>query len=248
MNKKGFFIALIAVSVGVILLAGRQGPSSNEAIAKSEPVETAATKVDSAENSTPIVKLKPKLDHDALSDAPLDSDYVMGSDDAPITLIEYASLSCPHCAKFHTKTLPKLKKEYIETGKLRYILRQFPLNESAMAGAMLVHCVGEKIGADRYYQFNDVLFSAQNKWAFDANFRESLKVFAEVGGVSAAQFDSCLNDGAREKRILVSRKEGTGELKVTGTPFIFLNGHPHGGNKSFKAVKKEIDYLLRNGG
>ena len=235
MNKKSAIMLVIVVGLIGAIIA-----SQSELKAMGTP----QTKTAAAPTPGKAVTLAPIVDHSALDDAPLDGDYVMGSEDAPITLVEYASLSCPHCAKFHKETLPKLKEHYIDTGKLRYILRQFPLNESAMSGAMLVHCVGESGGAERYYQFNNVLFSAQKKWAFDANHQKSLQTFAEVGGVSAGHFAQCLDDIEREKVILLTRKTASDELGVDATPYIFLNGHPHKGNKTFKAVKAEIDTLL----
>lgn len=236
MNKKA--VVMLVVVVGLI---GALVVSQSELKAMDVPKDQVAqeTLAPSA-----MVTLPPAIEHSDLEDAPLDTDYVMGSADAPVTLVEYASLSCPHCAKFHTSVLPQLKTHYIDSGKLKYILRQFPLNESAMSGAMLVHCVGESGGAARYYQFNSVLFDAQKKWAFDADHKRSLKTFAEVGGVSGPQFEQCLKDMKHETKILKLRKTAGEELGVDGTPYIFLNGHPHKGNKSFEEVRAEIDTLL----
>src|SRR3954468_7537936 len=98
----------------------------------------------------------------------------MGKPSAPIVMVEYASLSCPHCAHFSNTVLPELEKHYIETGKLRYVLRQFPLNEPALKGAVLLDCVGEQ-SKDKYFIFSKVLFDAQDKWAFDGNYMSGLE-------------------------------------------------------------------------
>lgn len=246
MNKK----SIIVLALVIIVIAGVIGTQSavNANSAQTLSPETSAgteaeADMDDAASVEEVV-LADKIDHEVLNNAPLPTDFVMGDVNAPVTLVEYASLSCPHCAEFHEKVLPKLKKNYIETGKLKYILRQFPLNEPAMMGAMLVQCAGEEGGADRYYQFNNVLFGAQNKWAFDANFKDYLRTFAEVGGMSGEEFETCLADKKREKFLLETRQVAGEHLAIDGTPYIILNGHPHKGNRAFNAIKPEIEYLL----
>lgn len=233
-NKRNVIgIAVLCIAIAAIFLAGKPAAQSPDAPSKSQSTSDTNT------------KLTPKLDASLIDNAPVSGDFMLGKEEAPVTLIEYASMSCPHCAHFHNKVLPQLTKEYIETGKLRYILRQFPLNEPAFAGAMLVTCAGEAGGTARYYTFARVLFDAQNKWAFDKNFKESLKTFAEVGGINGKTFDTCMNDTKLETRILQARKDASEQLQIDSTPYIFLNGHPHKGDKSFKTVKAEIDALLR---
>ncbi len=237
-NKRAALgIAALVLALAAVFLAGKPAAESPE-----KPTEKLSEPADAKGN----VKLEPALDSKLLSDAPLATDFVMGDKNAPVTLIEYASLSCPHCAHFHSDVLPGLDKAYISKGKLRYILRQFPLNEPAFAGAMLVTCVGEEGGADRYYTFSRVLFDGQKKWAFDADFKASLKTFAEVGGVSGEAFEACLTDSKREKMLLEARKEAGESLKIDSTPYLFLNGHPHKGGKTLQEMKQEIDYLLSN--
>jgi protein-disulfide isomerase len=237
-NKRATLaIASLILALAAVFLAGKPAAESPNTEA---PAETLSEPADAKSS----VKLEPALDSKLLSDAPLATDFMMGDKNAPVTLIEYASLSCPHCAHFHNDVLPGLDKQYISKGKLRYILRQFPLNEPAFAGAMLVTCVGEEGGADRYYTFSRVLFDGQKKWAFDADFKASLKTFAEVGGVSAEKFEACLTDSKREKMLLEARKEAGESLKIDSTPYLFLNGHPHKGGKTLKEMKQEIDYLL----
>jgi protein-disulfide isomerase len=244
-NKRAALgIAALLLALAAVFLAGKpaaESPDTELADSIPEPEGKPNAKSNGA------VKLEPKVESKLLSNAPLATDFMMGDKNAPVTLIEYASLSCPHCAHFHNDVLPTLTKDYIEKGKLRYILRQFPLNEPAFAGAMLVTCVGEESGADRYYTFNRVLFDGQNKWAFDKDFKASLKTFAEVGGVSDKTFEACLTDSKRETRLLQSRKDAGEKLKIDSTPYLFLNGHPHKGGKSLKEIKQEIDHLLSNG-
>lgn len=176
-------------------------------------------------------------------DAPLKSDYAMGSEKAPVVMVEYASLSCPHCAHFSSGVLPELQKKYIETGKLRYVLRQFPLNEPALKGAMLVECVGEQ-STEKYFLFSKVLFDAQNKWAFDGNFLSGLENIAMVGGLNREQFQGCINNTDREVRILNAKKLAVDELKIPHTPYIFIAGEVYSGNLSAEDVSAFIDAKL----
>lgn len=147
-------------------------------------------------------------------------DVVIGDADAPITVVEYSSLSCPHCAAFHTKVYPEFKEKYIETGKVKYTNRQMSLNEPALKAGMLVHCVGP----ERTEKFTKVLFELQDSWAFDNGFLESLKQIAKVGGFSEEEFDACMGNKEVEEAVLKSRKIGMEKLNVTSTPTFFING------------------------
>ncbi len=178
-----------------------------------------------------------------VKDAPLPSDLVMGKTTAPIVMVEYASLSCPHCAHFSSAVMPELEKKYIETGKLKYILRQFPLNEPALKGAMLLDCVGEQ-DKDRYYVFARVLFDAQSKWAFDGDFMSGLETIANVGGVNKEQFRSCVNNTEREMKVLEAKKKASEELDIPHTPYFFIGGEVYNGDRTFEAVSKFIDSKL----
>lgn len=178
-----------------------------------------------------------------IANAPLRSDYVMGADSAPLVMVEYASLTCPHCAHFSNAVLPELEKRYIETGKMRYVLRPFPLNEPALKAAMLVDCVGEQ-SQSRYYTFSRVLFDAQNKWAFDGNFMAGLETIANVGGLSKEEFMNCMSNTDREMRVLKIKKEASDELKVPHTPYIFIGGEVYGGERTVDAMSKFIDAKL----
>ncbi|MDE3036901.1 MAG: DsbA family protein [Pseudomonadota bacterium] len=178
-----------------------------------------------------------------VKDAPLPGDFVMGSKTAPLVMIEYASLSCPHCAHFSNTTLPLLIKKYVNTGKMRYVMRPFPLNEPALKGAVLLQCVGEQ-DSRRYYAFAKVLFDAQNKWAFDANYLANLQTIAEVGGVSKAQFDHCMGNTDMEVKVLKVKKLANDELRVPHTPYIFIGGQVYDGSRDIVPMSLFIDKKL----
>ncbi len=178
-----------------------------------------------------------------ITDAPLPGDYVMGSDKAPLIMVEYASFTCPHCAHFSNAVLPELEKKYIETGKMRYILRHFPLNEPALKASMLAECVGET-SHRKYYVFSKVMFDAQAKWAFDGNYMAGLETIANVGGLSKQQFMECVSNTDREMRVLQVKKAAGDELKIPHTPYFFIGGEVYGGEKTVPAMSQFIDAKL----
>jgi len=178
-----------------------------------------------------------------ISGAPLNTDFVMGDDKAKLIMVEYASLTCPHCAHFSNTVLPELEKKYIETGKMRYILRHFPINDAALKASMLTECVGEQ-SHSRYYIFSRVLFDAQNKWAFDGNYMAGLETIANVGGLSKEEFMSCLSNTDREMRVLQIKKNANDELKVPHTPYIFIGGEVYAGERTVPAISQFIDAKL----
>lgn len=178
-----------------------------------------------------------------ITKAPLKTDYVLGNRKAPIKLVEYASLSCPHCAHFSKTVLPEIEKKYIKTGKLAYILRQFPLNEPALRATMLVNCVGES-SEEKYFTFSRVLFDAQNRWAFDGNYMTGLETIATVGGLTRQQFKNCTDDKDREIAVLENKKLSNDELKVPYTPYIIIDGAVYKGDMTPEAVSQFIDAKL----
>lgn len=162
------------------------------------------------------------LEADALK-TKIPGDHVLGKDNAKITLIEYASLSCAHCASFHANVLPTIQKEYIDTGKVRLIFRDFPLNAPALAGAQLAHCAGKQSDA-KYFATVKQLFAEQKNWAFDEGFKAKLSGIAKGLGIDAKTFESCLADKQLETKILTSRMDGSNKLHVESTPTFFING------------------------
>lgn len=175
--------------------------------------------------------------------APLETDFVLGDAKAPLVMIEYASMTCPHCAHFATTVMPLIQKKYIDTGKVKYILRQFPLNEPALKAAMLLYCVGEQ-NSDKYYTFAKVLFDAQSKWAFDSNYMSGLETIATVGGLSKDQFNNCTVNTQREMAALKKKKEAADELKIPHTPFIYIGGEAFEGERSPEVMFPFMDKKL----
>lgn len=158
-------------------------------------------------------------------------DLFLGQADAPNTIVEYASMTCPHCAQFHTAVLPELKEKYIDTGQVRLILREFPLDGLAMAAIMLARCAGP----DRYYPMVDALFETQKTWAMPgADGKEKLLVIAKQAGFSKEKFDQCLADKELFEKIVETRKIAHEKFGVDSTPSFFVNGKRLTGEHQFK--------------
>ncbi len=147
-------------------------------------------------------------------------DRILGNPDAPITIVEYASLTCPHCAHFANEVLPELKKKWIDTGKAKLVLRDFPLDEPALRAAMIARCAPR----ERFYAYVDTLFAAQEKWVMAKDYREALARLVKIGGMSKDEFDNCLNNTALENKIVEERLVASKELDVNSTPTFFING------------------------
>ena len=167
-------------------------------------------------------------------------DLAVGDPDAPVTVIEFLSLTCPSCERFHKNVYKQLKTAYVDTGKVRFVARDFPLNAPAFQAAVLAHCAGR----DRYFTFIDVLFQTFDDWASSRDYTDMLAQIGELGGVSRDRFEECLNDKALENTIFQSIVDGQAEYDVSGTPTLVVNGEKYDGKMTFDALSKHIDRLL----
>lgn len=170
------------------------------------------------------------------------SDIVLGDPDAPVTVIEYASMTCPHCAKFHADTLPKLKTKYIDTGKVKYIMRAFPLDNLAAAAFMLARCVDE----DKYYAFIDLLFEKQSQWAQSDEPVKELRQISKVAGFTEERFKQCLSDQAALDYIQTVRNTGDQKYDIRATPTLIINGQKLEGAQPIEKLEAVIDPLLKD--
>ena len=168
-------------------------------------------------------------------------DEVMGDDKAPVTIIEYASMTCPHCANFAINTFPQLKEKYIDTGKVRYILREFPFDPSAEAGFMLARCA-----KDNYFPMVDVLFKQQANWVGVSNTKDALLQISKLAGFTQESFEACLTDQKLLDDVRSVQKRGASEFKVDSTPTFFVNGTKLKGGASYDDFKKLIDPNLKS--
>jgi protein-disulfide isomerase len=166
-------------------------------------------------------------------------DRVLGSPDAPITIVEYASLTCPHCAHFANEVLPEIKKQWIDTGKAKLVLRDFPLDEPALRAAMIAHCAPP----ERFYAFVETFFASQDKWAAGRDYRDGLARLAKLGGMGKDEFDACLKSTTLENRIVEQRLIASKELDVNSTPTFFVNGSKFTGAPTAEEFGKLLSSL-----
>jgi protein-disulfide isomerase len=165
----------------------------------------------------------------------------LGSAEAPATLIEYASMTCSHCANFAVKVFPTLKSKYIDAGKVRYILREFPLDPLAAAGFMLARCAG-----DKYYEVIEALFQTQQKWAFVRDPLPQLLAVARQLGFTQQSFDECLANQKVLDGIDWVRQRAAEKFGVNSTPTFFINGMIHRGEMTLEETEKQLQPYLKS--
>ena len=167
-------------------------------------------------------------------------DFSLGKDIAPVTVIEYSSLTCPHCAQFHQAAFPVLKSEFIDTGKVRFVFRDFPLDQVALSGSMVARCAGR----NKFFAFIDTLFAQQTGWANDPNPLEALSRIARLGGLSQANFKKCLKDKKIADKIIKQRMNGDKIFAINSTPTIIINGRKFSGGLSVEQLRALLNKLL----
>ncbi|MEH0071558.1 DsbA family protein [Pannonibacter sp. Pt2-lr] len=168
---------------------------------------------------------------------------VIGNEDAPVTIIEYASLTCGHCANFHKNTLPELKKQYIDTGKAKMIMREFPLDPVASGGFMLARCAPK----DKYFDVLSAMFADQRSWAFTQDPYNSMLNFSKQLGFTQESFEACLGNQQLLDGITAVQERASKEFGVNSTPTFFVNGERIVGASSFDEFSKVIEVSLSSG-
>jgi protein-disulfide isomerase len=208
-------------------------------------IETAAddAKVNIAEitsETTETIIVQNKISWEAREE---NGALVIGSPDAPVTIMEYSSLSCPHCATFHKDTLPTLKKDYIDQGQVKFVFNDFPLNKPALAGSLLLKCVPIE---DRY-NFMELLFEQQSAWAFESDYVTKLKQYAALLGVSGDKAEECMNNELSERVMFIKVKEAADKFEISSTPsFVILpTEETLTGAQSYSEISKRIEAILK---
>ena len=167
-------------------------------------------------------------------------DNFLGNANAKVVVIEYASLSCPHCARFNADVFPQVKTNYIDKGLVKWVYRDYPLNNPAYLAAVLAHCASPM----RYFGLVDKLFRNQDFWAAADNPPQALKQFALSEGIDEKTYDACLNDQALKDKIISRLKEASDKYKVDATPSFLIQGSLHSGEISYDDLKKLLDAAL----
>ena len=171
-----------------------------------------------------------------------EKDFVIGDENAPITIIEYASLSCSHCADFHVNTLPELIKEFVGTGKAKIVFRDFPFNYPALLGSMVLRCVPDNIR----YQYSNALYQLQSKWVVreNAKTKQELYKIMQSGGMTKENFNNCIENTELENEILKEVMNAQSEFNIKSTPSFIINGILLEGNKPIKEFRQIINKIL----
>ena len=170
----------------------------------------------------------------SLAEPPAIGERTLGKPDAPVTIVEYASATCPHCASFHADTFPTLKTEFIDTGKVRFVFREFPFDDLALAAFMLARCAPE----DRYFPLIDVIFEQQDVWTQSP--REELLKIARMAGFTPETFEQCLKNEEIAKGIQDIRAKANEQYGVSSTPTFFVNGEVIEGNQPIEKFREAI--------
>ena len=173
----------------------------------------------------------------------LENLIVLGTDDAPVKIKIFSSLTCPHCASFHINVLPKINKNYVKSGKVQLIFIDFPLDQVAFNASKLLHCLEQK----NQITFLDDIYEKQSEWTSGSNIDEinnNLKNMVQILGISSTQFDKCLTDEIIEDKILNNRIDGQKKYSINSTPTIIINEKKLKGSVSFKNIQKNIEKLI----
>jgi protein-disulfide isomerase len=209
----------VLTGVGAFLAAGAAGLSLAGAPAFAAKDEVPVDKL-MADNGLPVLEY--------------------GNKDAKVTIVEYASLTCPACANFHTAIFPKLKEKYIDTGKVRLVVREFPFDQFSAAVSMLARCPG----GDKVLPFMSVLFKTQDVWRVQYPV-DKLKEISKQAGITAEGFEKCLNDDELLKKLIKQRDTAADEFGVKGTPTFFINGKKLNGGYGIENFDKVLEPLLK---
>jgi protein-disulfide isomerase len=211
----GGAVAVAAIAAGVYF--GTRPPAPGQ-----PPVAVAATPDKSA-----LLAVQP-------------GDHVLGDPKAPVTMIEYASFTCPHCADFHTRILPEIKKKWIDTGKVKLIYRDFPLDQVAAKAAQIAECSGN----DRYFGVIDLIFRGQPTWAAAADPIAELAKPLRIAGLGDNEIKACLANEAKANEVIADAQGGQA-LGVNSTPTLFINGQMYSGGRSVEELDGVFAKLVK---
>jgi protein-disulfide isomerase len=201
-------VVVIVAAVAAYVTYGGSSRTEAEAPAAATSSQAASTPAatQTAQAGTPL-EIRP-------------DDHVLGKADAPVTIIEYGSFTCPHCAHFNNDTLPRIESEFVEKGQVRLVFREFLRNQVDIAASLLVRCAPQ----ESYFKLVDVLFRSQDSWAFGDKPIDALKQIGRTAGLDPAKVDQCLADQALQQKLIAQTQEAIDQLKVEGTPTFFVNG------------------------
>lgn len=220
------------VAGGILLILGFAVGGCSDA---SEPATTNSANAAVEQAADPVKRIPEK----PLRMVPL-GDMVLGSADAPVTVIEYASMTCSHCADFHRFAFKRLKENYVDTGKIRLVFREFPLDQYALEASVFARCAGD----DRFFDVVDMLFEKQLEWVTASNIGGKLRSYALGEGLGEDEYEACQENEVLLKRLAARRIEGRETYGVSATPSLVINGKLYEGSRRYAHLAAFIDDLL----
>lgn len=232
-SRRNVVSSLVALPVAAVVLSACSDSNTTAEAPKTETPATPAAPAARAPAPQGKVDVAKLMEPSALPEK------WIGNEDAPITIVEYASMTCGHCGTFHRNTLPALKEKYIDTGKARLILREFPFDPRAEAGFMLARCAD-----DKYFAMADVLFKQQDAWVSVENARAALLQIARLAGFSQESFEACLTNQKLLEDVRAVKDRGAKEFGVDSTPTFFINGNKYAGAMSIGEFSAILDGML----
>ena len=248
-NLLGILILLgtgMAIIVSLAFYGAQQQPapvSSSEPPATSTPATPAPAPAPAqTTQSAPAPATPAPAQTQAAVTDPL-ADRILGNPNAPVTILDYSSMTCPHCATFHTETLPKIKEKYIDTGKVKLVFRDFPFDQAALRASMLARCAP----AERYYPLLDVLFKSQAQWSRAADPAKALSQYGKLAGMSQETIDACMANQTLADGVLNIRMTGQNQYRIESTPTFILNDGAAtiSGAQPFEVFAQAIDKLVK---
>lgn len=237
------FLILLAVFSLIVFEKNRNKNSFDESKDLQESTSEISSFVDSQPSFVKQEVIKDYKNEEILQLSK--SDLTIGDKNAPVIFIEYASLSCPHCASFYREAFVKIKEKYIDSKKVLFVFRDFPLNEPALLGATYAKCVAKEFGSEKYFETIKALFKTQDSWAFDGNFIGRLESIASLEGMNGEEFAKCINDKEIQDPILQHRLEVTKKLQITSVPSFFVNGELSAGYVDYVTLERLIEKKLK---
>ena len=238
-NMLPLVVGAVVIGGGAIAIYNATGGKNNPTTRSPPPAVAAQAVVSPAAAGTPVEAPKPAATFAKIDIA--SDEIILGKNDAPVTIVEYASMTCPHCARFHNDILPTIKSEFIDKGQVRLVFRDFPVDNLALTAAVVARCAKP----ERYFPFVDALFASQDKWARDSNPMLALSRIARLGGMSQAKFETCLKDQNITEKVLAQRLEADKTFGVRSTPTIIVNGDLYGGGLPIDQLRAVINSKLK---
>lgn len=237
-------VVILAVAFVVSVVNLQDSPEKDQSGIKQASANSDVSSDGVSEGSNNAKENQKNVVNDSISLENALAERAIGSDDAPVVMHEYSSLSCGHCAKFHNETLARLKENYVDTGKLKIVFHDFPLNKAALYGTMISRCLPQ----NQYYNFIQLLFENQEQWAYSPDFESRLYQYAKLAGLSEKNIDQCLSNQELQKAITKNIQNAQQKWGIRSTPtFIFGDGgETITGAQSYAAFESKIDALLKN--